>query len=187
MRSLAYAITGWRPTQFRFKYDESHAACKKIKDRLSEQITFLYGQGMRTFYIKSTLGVDMWAGEIMIRLSKQHELAELGIALILPFPGHDKNWDAYSRKRMEHLHRQSKSITELGSSTWPIAKCYRECDKYIVAQSDGLLAVCTPGQLMQSSPAAMVKLAQKEKKPITYILPDTGEVIYPKNELQVKY
>ncbi len=62
------AITGHRPTRFRFKYNESYAGCKRLKKRLRGQFTLLYGQGVRRFLVGGALGVDMWSREILLEL-----------------------------------------------------------------------------------------------------------------------
>ena len=65
------AITGHRPTRFKFKYDEKSNGCKKIKSRLRSQFALLYEKGVRTFYVGGAMGTDMWAGEILLRLKEQ--------------------------------------------------------------------------------------------------------------------
>lgn len=171
------AVVGYKPTQFKFKYNESHIECKRINNRLCEQIVLLHGQGIHKFYIGGSLGVDIWAGEIILRLSELPEFADLEIGLVLSFEGHDSRWDKRSQKRMDHLRRHSRSVTILGSPDWPSAECYRKCNKYIIDQSDFLLAVYNPESPVRGSTATMVKLAQKKGIPITYILPDTGKTL----------
>ena len=46
-RELTCAITGHRPTRFRFKYDENNNGCKRIKKRIRDQLMLLYEQGFR--------------------------------------------------------------------------------------------------------------------------------------------
>jgi uncharacterized phage-like protein YoqJ len=56
--SLTCAITGHRPTRFKFKYNENNNGCKRLKKRLRDQFIDLYGQGVRRFYLGGALGVD---------------------------------------------------------------------------------------------------------------------------------
>lgn len=55
-RGLACAITGHRPTRFRFKYDENNNGCKRIKKRIRDQLIQLYEQGFRQFWVGGALG-----------------------------------------------------------------------------------------------------------------------------------
>ena len=64
MRHAACAVTGHRPSRFKFKYSEDYSLCKKIKRAMLEQFKRLYDeQGVRRYYVGGALGVDMWAGE----------------------------------------------------------------------------------------------------------------------------
>lgn len=72
-RNVTCAMTGHRPTRFRFKYDENNNGCKRIKKRIRDQLVQLYEQGFRQFWVGGALGVDMWAGEILLRLKEQPE------------------------------------------------------------------------------------------------------------------
>ena len=81
IRTSACAITGHRPTRFRFKYDENNNGCKRIKKRIRDQLIRLYEQGFRQFWVGGALGVDMWAGEILLRLKEQPEYSEIQLMI----------------------------------------------------------------------------------------------------------
>ena len=109
-RGLACAIIGHRPTRFRFKYDENNNGCKRIKKRIRDQLIQLYEQGFRQFWVGGALGVDMWAGEILLRLKEQPEYSEIQLKIALPFEGHDTDWEDRSRSRMSFLIRHLSLI-----------------------------------------------------------------------------
>ena len=72
MRQAACAVTGHRPSRFKFKYSEDYSLCKKIKRAMLEQFKRLYDEhGVRRYYVGGALGVDMWAGELILRLKEQ--------------------------------------------------------------------------------------------------------------------
>ena len=97
------AITSQRPTRFKFKYQEYMTSCKRLKKRLHDVFTELYRRGVRRFYVGGALGVDLWAGEILLEMRRQEEYQELEIVLVYPFPGHDERWDPKSQERLRHL------------------------------------------------------------------------------------
>jgi len=51
MNMVSCAITGYRPSRFKWKYNENDNGCKQLKERLREQLAALYDQGVRRFYI----------------------------------------------------------------------------------------------------------------------------------------
>lgn len=172
------AITGHRPTRFKFTYNETHTGCKRLKRRLQEQFMLLYEQGVRQFWIGGALGVDMWAGEILLRLKEQPEYSEIQLMIALPFEGHDKGWEERSRRRMSFLIKHSTETVIIGQKDMPPAVNYRRRNKYMVDRADCLLAVYDNNRSMRSGTGMTVRLAEKKGLPITLIHPDTGEVSY---------
>ena len=97
------AVVSQRPTQFKFKYQEYMTSCKRLKKRLHDVFMELYRRGVRRYYVGGALGVDLWAGEILLEMRWQKECPELKIVLVYPFPGHDERWDPKSRERLHRL------------------------------------------------------------------------------------
>ena len=111
------AITSQRPTRFKFKYQEYMTSCKRLKKRLHDVFTELYRRGVRRFYVGGALGVDLWAGEILLEMRRQEEYQELEIVLVYPFPGHDERWDPKSRERLLHLKENCDQFV-MGRKSW---------------------------------------------------------------------
>ena len=109
MEYIACAITGHRPTRFKWKYNENNNGCRRLKRRLKEQLVQLYNKGVHRFYVGGALGVDLWSGELLMDLKEQPEYSEIEVILVLPFVGHDDNWDKASRHRLSVLRQHSKS------------------------------------------------------------------------------
>ena len=175
-RGLACAITGHRPTRFRFKYDENNNGCKRIKKRIRDQLIQLYEQGFRQFWVGGALGVDMWAGEILLRLKEKPEYNEIQLMIALPFEGHDEGWIEHNRRRMAFLIRHSTQTVIVGQKDAPPAVNYRRRNEYMVDRADCLLAVYDNDRSIRSGTGMTVRLAEKKGLPITLIHPDTGVV-----------
>ena len=72
MNECVCAVTGHRPSRFKFKYSEDYALCKKIKASMLEVFRKLHDeQEVRRFYVGGALGVDMWSAEHILRLKAQ--------------------------------------------------------------------------------------------------------------------
>lgn len=168
------AITGHRPTRFKFGYKENMTGCKRLKKRLRDQFALLYEQGVRRFYVGGALGVDLWAGEILLRLKELPEYRDLELRIVLPGEGHDVDWDDRSRKRMAFLIRHSTETVIAGSGPYP--EDYRRRNEYMVDRADVLVAVYDNDRAIRSGTGMTVNYAQKKKTPIIFIHPDTGAV-----------
>ena len=94
MNECVCAITGHRPSRFKFKYSEDYALCKKIKANMLEVFRKLHDEKeVRRFYVGGALGVDMWAAEQILRLKEQPGYEDIELVVALPFVGHDAKWD----------------------------------------------------------------------------------------------
>lgn len=169
---LSCAITGHRPTRFKFKYDENNSGCKRLKKRLHDQFVLLYDQGARRFLVGGALGVDMWSGEILLNLKKQPEYADIELMVVLPHPGHDARWDERSKKRMAFLLEHCTEHLTIGTDT--SAESYYKRNRYLVDHADCLVAVYDNDRAMRSGTGMTVRYAEKKGMPVIMIHPDTG-------------
>ena len=168
------AIVGHRPTRFRFKYKENNTGCKRLKKRLHDQFIALYDQGVRRFMVGGSLGVDMWSGEILLKLKEQPEYSDIELVIILPHPSHDTRWDERSKARMGFLLNHCSEHRIVG--TQATAESYYKRNQYMVDHSDCLLAVYDNDRTVHSGTGQTVQYAEKQGKPMVLIHPDTGIV-----------
>lgn len=173
--SKSCVITGDKPTRFKFGYKENYSLCKKIKRIMTEQIKELYEKGVTRFYIGGSLGVDLWAGEIILRLKEQPGYEAIELVVVMPFKEHDLKWDERSRKRLAFLVKHSKESLTAGDSN--CKESYAKRNYYMVDWADCVLAVCDNNDMKCSSTfGKMLFYAKKRKKHIIFINPDTAEV-----------
>lgn len=168
------AITGHRPTRFKFKYNENDSRCKRLKRRLREQFVELYNQGVRRFLVGGALGVDMWSGEILLKMKLEPEYSDLELVVVLPYPGHDERWDERSKKRLAFLIEHSTEHITVGQKAWRDSFIQR--NRYLVDHSDCLLAVYDNERSIRSGTGMTVHYAEKKKLSIAIIHPDTMNV-----------
>ncbi|WP_298034486.1 SLOG family protein [uncultured Dysosmobacter sp.] len=176
MELKSCAITGHRPTRFKWKYDEKDARCKRLKREMQEQFILLYELGVRRFFIGGALGVDIWAGEILLQMQAQPKFSGIELIIVLPFEGYDAKWDDRSKNRIRFLIDHSTETVVAGKAAEPPAVCYKRRNYYMVDRADYLLAVYDNDRSIRSGTGMTVNYAQKKGLSITLIHPDTGVV-----------
>lgn len=175
MRQTACAVTGHRPSRFKFKYSEDYSLCKKIKRAMFEQFKRLYDeQGVRRYYVGGALGVDMWAGELILRLKEQPGYGDIELVVVLPFEGHDAKWDERSKRWMDFLLRMCSDCVIVGKEDCRESYIKRNC--YMVDHADFLVAVYDNERSLRSGTMQTVRYAEKGKLAIMLINPDTAAV-----------
>lgn len=171
----ACAVTGHKPTRFKFKYQEDYSLCKKIKKQMTEQLKYLYDEKeVRKVYIGGTLGVEMWAGELALRLKEIPGYEEIELVLVIPSLDMDWKWDERSRKRLEFLKRHSVECIVIGTQECRDNYIKKNC--YMVDHADFLLAVYDNERGANADRLQAVGYAEKKKKEIILIHPDTAEI-----------
>ncbi len=168
------AITGHRPTRFKFKYNENDSRCKKLKKRLKEQFVELYQQGVRRFLVGGALGVDQWSGEILLRLKLEPAYQDIELVVVLPYPGHDERWDKRSKKRLAFLIEHSMECITVGEKAW--RESFIQRNRYLVDHADCLLAVYDNERSMRSGTGMTVRYAKKKSMAIILLHPVSGEL-----------
>ena len=169
------AVAGPKPTRFKFGYKEDNSLCRKIKKAMLRQFRRLYRKrGVRRFYIGGAIGVNLWAGELLLKLKEEPGYEDLELAVILPFPGHDVKWDVRSRKRLEYLIRHS--VEHLTVGTEDCRESYISQNRYLVDHAQCLVAVGEEHREQETESFQVTTYAREKGLEIIYIHPDTAEV-----------
>lgn len=169
------AVAGPKPTRFKFGYKEDNSLCRKIKKAMLRQFRRLYRKrGVRRFYIGGAIGVNLWAGELLLKLKEEPGYEDLELAVILPFPGHDAKWDVRSRKRLEYLVRHS--VEHLTVGTEDCRESYISQNRYLVDHAQYLVAVSEEHREQETGSFQVTAYAREKGLEIIYIHPDTAEV-----------
>lgn len=174
-KTYACAITGHRPTRFKFKYNEGYSLCKKIKKAMREIFQKLHDEeSVRRFYVGGALGVDMWAAEEILHLKEQPKYADIELIVALPFEGHDLKWDTVSKKRLQTIVNNATKCVIVGQNG--DASDYKKRNYYMVDHADILLAVYDNDRKIRSGTGQTVNYALKQNLHIIFLHPDTAEI-----------
>lgn len=175
MEMLSCAITGHRPTRFKFKYNEKHTLCQKIKKSMLEVFRTLHDEnGVTCYYVGGALGVDMWASEVLLSLRKRPGYEDIKLILALPFENYYLGWDDHSKKRLLTIMREASYCTTVGKETGAVS--YKKRNYYMVDNAEFLLAVYDNDRKVRSGTGQTVNYALKKHRTVIFLHPDTAEI-----------
>ena len=172
MGALSCAIFGHRPTRFKFGYKINTTGGKRLKKRLRDEFMALYRQGVRRFYVGGCLGIDQWAGEILLRLKEQPDFTDIELVIAAPFPDHDAKWDKWNQSQLRFLISHSTEHLIIGKVDHP--ESYIARNQYMLAHADVLVAVYDNARTVHNGVGQVVLSAEKKGLPVIFIHPDTG-------------
>lgn len=173
MRKRTAAFTGPRPHRFHFKDNEEHPDCVQLKLALREQIGLLYNRGVRRFLTGACIGVDMWAGEIVLGLMKQYPDMEL--YCIVPFEEQALRWSEAQRERYYNLLAECTQVVQLSVRYYK--DCYRVRNQYLVENAKYLLAVYDKEKKMRGGTGQTVYMGVNRGNAIICIHPQTRTIL----------
>lgn len=115
--------------------------------------------------------VDMWSGEILLKMKLEPEYSDIELVVVLPYPGHDARWDERGKKRLAFLIEHSAEHITVGQKAW--RESFMQRNRYLVDHADWLLAVYDNNKSIRSGTGSTVHYAEKKGKNIVFIHPDT--------------
>lgn len=175
MKMLSCAITGHRPTRFKFKYNEKHTLCQQIKNAMLDVFRTLHDEnGVVCYFVGGALGVDMWAAELLLLLRKQPGYEDIKLIVALPFENHYLSWDSRNKKRLLEIIQNASYCITVGNVAGVVS--YKRRNYYMVDNADFLLAVYDNDKKVRSGTGQTVNYALQKKCSIFYIHPDTARV-----------
>ena len=166
------AITGHRPNYFKFGYDEEHPDCIKLKLAILRQIELFYHSGFTRFLTGGALGVDMWAAEIVIELMGLHK--DMEFYCVIPYEEQAARWSPPQRERYYTILSRSTRNILIGAQY--TGYCYSKRNRYLVDNSDILMAVYDAAETKKSGTRSTVEYAHKKERGILFIHPDTARI-----------
>lgn len=137
----ACCFTGHRPQKLPWGYDESDGRCAAFKEKLQAVICAVYESGITHFICGMALGCDMYCGEIVAELMKQHP--EITLEAAVPFADQAGSLRGRFRSRYDDLIAACSKVTLIQQSYTP--GCMMRRNKYMVDNSAVLIA-CYDGQ-----------------------------------------
>ena len=167
---LSAAFTGYRISKLPFEPTSENI--NRLKAKLKEAVNTLYLKGFRTFYSGMCNGVDIWAAEAVLEFKK--EFPDTALICAVPFEGHS---DKLKGDELEAYRRITDNALRVdilkGRITYrETARAFNERNKYMVDNSDALIAVCNKDSLTPGGTANTVKMAQKKGIDIIFVNPE---------------
>ncbi len=137
-------------------------ARRAVVSMLQEEIRRAVALGITTFYCGTADGIDLFAADIVRRMSETN--SELRIICVKPFRDFGKKLRGSERYLFNMVMMESAAVIELSDHYYP--DCFRVRNQYLVEHSDLLIAVM--GQ-SRSGTGQTIRFAQRCKVPVRLI------------------
>ena len=163
------AIFGHNPMRFAWGFDEEADECRELKLELLQQIMVLRQQGVTRFFVACDCGVGLYAAEL-INVLRDND-PELLLFCVTPYEEQATKWTPELRERYFDMLVKCTHMSAVYTHKQPDAQL--EAYRTIIRQSDMVLAIYDLASARGDDTDAAIQYAQKLKRPILSIHPDT--------------
>jgi len=165
---LKCAFTGPRPQSLPFRCHEDDPAYDDLTQRMIKEVVELCEQGVNEYYCGMALGADLLCCEIA--LSMKESYPNVTVNAVVPFRGQADKWSCEEQAWYKKLLKQCDTAVCLQEEY--TEDCLLKRNRYLVDQSDLLVAICDPEKIpLRSGTGATVRYAQSKGKQIIFISP----------------
>lgn len=135
--SLTCCFTGHRPQKLPWGFIEKGARYERFLKRLDEEILRLISEGFRHFITGMAQGVDILAGEAVLRFKEDYP--DLSLECAVPYEGQEKRWSKKSQERYLSLLQRADAVTTVVKGGYTeFANAAR--NRYMVDKADAVIA-----------------------------------------------
>ena len=173
-RKICCALIGHSPMRFRFGWDEENEDCIKLKLVMLQQIQKLILGGVTQFMTACDPGVGLWCAEIVNILRTDNQ--DLQLYCVLPHEEQSTKWAPYLRERYFEMLEKCTHMNAVSVRKTPTSQL--DAYKYIIDQSDIILAVYDPASARGDDVDKAMEYARTMKRPAILVHPDTFEILY---------
>lgn len=129
-------FTGHRASKLPWKYQEEDPRCILLKQQIYDAVESVYDSGVRHFICGMANGCDLYFGEAVMKLQKQHP--DITLEAAIPYEGQADHWPLAQRQRWHSLVESCDYQTVVSHHYTP--DCMRKRNQYMVDNSSILIA-----------------------------------------------
>lgn len=139
------AFTGHRKKRMLRGDADNQALAGQIREKVSDMVMYLYGQGYREFYTGMAQGFDMTAAEAVLKLREHYE--DIALVAAIPFRAQAEWFDPQDQMLYRELLKKADRVVMLSEKYY--RGCYLRRDTYMVSRASMVIAywdnVCNGG------------------------------------------
>ena len=137
-----------------------------IKDRLVQYIE----NGVEWFVITGQLGIELWAGEVLLELKEEYP--EVSLAVLLPFTGFGENWNETNKTMFEEIIHQADYVNYTSNKDYESPAQLKGNQIFSVRNTDGAFIIYDTmvGESADGKPKYLYELILQYQENSTYEL-----------------
>ncbi|WP_210367800.1 DUF1273 domain-containing protein [Bacillus sp. REN3] len=149
------AISGYKPFELGI-FQQNHPAAEYIKTAIRKSLLALLDEGLEWVMISGQLGVELWAGEVVMEL--REEYPDLKLSVFTPFLNQEETWNDTNKEWYGSILATADHVDSITRKRYENPWQFRLKNQFFVEKSDVLLLLYDPEK--EGSPKYLYETAQ---------------------------
>ncbi|HCZ40065.1 DUF1273 domain-containing protein [Brochothrix thermosphacta] len=159
------AITGYKSFELGI-FKDNDPSVTIIKKVIQQRLEQYIDEGLEWVIISGQLGIELWAGQVVIEMKKEYP--ELQLAIIAPFIEQDSKWNETNKLAYSTLINAADYTNSVSHSPYESPQQFRDKDVFLIKNTDGALVIYDEEQ--EGGPKFILKLMAKYAETTDYII-----------------
>lgn len=152
-------VSGYRSFELNI-FDQKDPKYLYLKEFLKDRLKAYIEDGLEWVIITGQLGIELWAGEIVLEL--REEYPEINLAVILPYTAFGENWNEINKGLFERVIHQADYVNYTSNKNYESPKQLNANQVFTIRNTDGAFLVYDTmmGESADGSPKYIYDLIQ---------------------------
>lgn len=131
-------ISGYRSYEMNI-FDQNDPKYLYLKEFLKNRIIRFIEEGVKWFVIGGQLGVELWAGEIILEL--QDDYPDIHLAIILPYTSFEESWNESNQELFKRVTYQADYVNYSSNKDYDSPSQLKGNQVFMIRNTDGAFLV----------------------------------------------
>lgn len=162
-------ISGYRSYELNI-FDQTDPKFLYLKEFLKDRIKSYIENGVEWFIITGQLGIELWAGEVVLELREEYPEAHL--AVLLPYTSFGENWNTTNKELYERVIHQADYVNFTSNKDYESPSQLIANQVFTIRNTDGAFLIYDTmvGESATGKPKYLYDLILKHQENSTYEL-----------------
>ncbi|WP_159881721.1 DUF1273 domain-containing protein [Paenibacillus puerhi] len=160
-------ISGYKASEIGI-FSNKNIAVTYIQKAIEKKLIPLIEEGLEWVIITGQWGVELWAGEVVLKLKSDYP--DVKLAVITPFLSIQEKWNEEKQEYFNRIIKQADFVDSASKEVYRGPWQFTQLNTFLIRNSDGMLLLFDEEAHPDSSPRYMKQLAQAKAIQSDYYL-----------------
>ena len=162
-------VSGYRSYELNI-FDQTDPKYLYLKEFIKNRLLTYIEEGTEWFIITGQLGIELWAGEIILELQEEHPDIHLGV--LLPYTSFGEKWNDTNKNLLDKVIEQADYVNYTSNKNYESPKQLNANQIFTIRNTDGAFLIYDTimEEAAAGSPKYVYDLIRKHQKNSAYEL-----------------